>query len=279
MRCLAGLRRCLARAAEAVPYRFWPAVFVMSLWMFVIASDWNDLWFDRVFYMLDPADFYYVALALTVVVAPFTAFLLLFPGMRRVRGSKAFQALTKGDVVRRVLMAFGMIVVVGIFWPSPRVSYTYTYEANAMKTAQVDDWVDSLSPEVKDALPRGESRIVDLPEIPDDVFYDMGLFEFRMNDGIDHWGNPYMFVAEDRKDGLWVGIYSKGQDGVSHSRGNDPDDQNTWGQYGHKHYGRKIMLQNLIQLGVQVSCLFLFFLPICLQCFRRRVEADTALSS
>jgi len=43
---------------------------------------------------------------------------------------------------------------------------------------------------------------------------------------VDPWGAPYRFVLLDGE----LGIYTTGKDGISHSKGNDPDDWNTWSE-------------------------------------------------
>ena len=53
---------------------------------------------------------------------------------------------------------------------------------------------------------------------------------------VDLWGNPRRVIAEDRENGVFIGIYSAGMDGESSTNGNDPDDINSWGQIGKNHY-------------------------------------------
>ncbi len=43
----------------------------------------------------------------------------------------------------------------------------------------------------------------------------------------DNWGNEFVYVSDVNLPSGF-GIYSCGQDGVTSSRGNDPDDFNTW---------------------------------------------------
>ena len=55
-----------------------------------------------------------------------------------------------------------------------------------------------------------------------------------------YWNNPWMslpkFVAEMRDGELWMGVYLDGEDGKSDTKGNDPDDLNSWGQNGFDFY-------------------------------------------
>jgi general secretion pathway protein G len=57
---------------------------------------------------------------------------------------------------------------------------------------------------------------------------------------LDPWGQPYHYIIltnpspRKKEEVLWlsasegIGLYSCGPDGISNSRGNDPDDYNTW---------------------------------------------------
>ena len=46
--------------------------------------------------------------------------------------------------------------------------------------------------------------------------------------GTDPWGNEYHLLFSDEHPGDLIGIYSTGPDGVSASKGNDPDDLSSW---------------------------------------------------
>lgn len=61
---------------------------------------------------------------------------------------------------------------------------------------------------------------------------------------LDQWGNPYRCVfGKFRRPGIdrlyTIGIYSMGEDGISLSNGNDPDDINSWSDWpGYFYYQR-----------------------------------------
>lgn len=44
---------------------------------------------------------------------------------------------------------------------------------------------------------------------------------------VDPWGAPYHYIVLPNGE---FGIYTNGKDGISHSRGNDPDDWNSWSE-------------------------------------------------
>lgn len=59
----------------------------------------------------------------------------------------------------------------------------------------------------------------------------------------DPWGNPYFYVAQSSSEGDF-GLYSMGRDGFSHSKGNDPDDWNTWSQEHQVEYHKRDSFSN-----------------------------------
>ncbi|MEK7949369.1 type II secretion system protein GspG [Luteolibacter soli] len=52
----------------------------------------------------------------------------------------------------------------------------------------------------------------------------------------DPWGHPYFYIASPSA-GEDYGLYSGGKDGVSYSKGNDPDDWNTWSDHDPEEHG------------------------------------------
>jgi hypothetical protein len=65
---------------------------------------------------------------------------------------------------------------------------------------------------------------------------DFSYFDSRL----DPWGHPYRCVSPkaspDGQSTHDVGVYSMGQDGVSESNGNDPDDINSWDDHHRRFY-------------------------------------------
>lgn len=55
----------------------------------------------------------------------------------------------------------------------------------------------------------------------------------------DMWGNPYRCVRITEGGSTRLGVYSSGEDGISRSLGNDPDDLNSWNENGRSHYEKK----------------------------------------
>ena len=115
-------------------------------------------------------------------------------------------------------------------------------------------------------LPEGEVELSKLPKVILDQY-----FPGREEERLDQWGRPYMFVTELQNDKFWMGIYSKGQDGVSVSKGNDPDDISTWSQSGFEFYGSQEKLRNrqrAFEVRERFFVALAFFMPICFVSFR-----------
>jgi type II secretion system protein G len=77
----------------------------------------------------------------------------------------------------------------------------------------------------------------------------------------DPWGNPYFYVASPSS-GEGFGLYSMGRDGVSSSKGNDPDDWNTWSEEHQEEYRIRDSFSNRLAkspwlFGLAVTALIL----------------------
>jgi hypothetical protein len=66
------------------------------------------------------------------------------------------------------------------------------------------------------------------------------------SDGTDAWGNPFRYAGFIPPTQALV--YSCGQDGVSLTDGNDPDDLNSWGQHG-QYYSKRALRRELLKWG------------------------------
>lgn len=206
-----------------------------------------------------------ITIPLTCLVVPFTIISGFIPRQGKSTDVQEANRLTRRSIVKRVVVAFILTLVTLALWPRPCVSYIFFSEANRIRRSVPKGVLNFLDAEVKATIPRGEVELRELPEeVTDQVF--LAIDHER---GIDGWGHPYMFVAEDRPDGLWIGIYSTGRDGISNSKGNDPDDQNSWGQDGIAYYLPQIQRRALVQLSVEAGITFAFYLPICLLTFQR----------
>ena len=86
----------------------------------------------------------------------------------------------------------------------------------------------------------------------------------------DAWGRKMEIIECDRTtprgDRYPIHVYSLGQDGMSNSNGNDPDDINTWGDHHQKFYWTQIRNEesygNLIQSLWQAPLLFIILMLI-----------------
>ena len=245
---------------RAVPARFWPAIGLAALW--ILAPICNEFSGE-----IDVFGAYCARVAdpLTFVIVPFTIISGFIP--HRTKRAEVLETarLTTRSMVKRVVVAAILTLATLGLWPRPLVSYIYFNEANLIHHFFRDGILDFLDAGVKASIPRGE---IELRELPEALAHQLLLGSVRER-GTDGWGHPYMFVAEDRADRLWIGIYSVGQDGISNSKGNDPDDQNSWGQDGMDYYQRKIQRWVLVRLLVEGGIAFAFYLPICLMTFRR----------
>lgn len=117
-----------------------------------------------------------------------------------------FRVTTKRSIVKRLVVAAILTLVTLVLWPRPFVSYIYFSEASRIRHSVQEGILDFLDAEVKANIPRGE---VELRKLPEEVADQMFLTIDRER-GTDGWGHPYMFVAEDRADGLWIRMFFNG---------------------------------------------------------------------
>ena len=245
---------------NAIPIRFWPAVGLITLWILAIACGMFGG-------MIDTFGTYCrgIAFYLAWFVVPFTIVFALIPRRHQTDGGEAIDRLTWLSIILRVLVALALSIVTLISWPRTFVSHTFMAVANDIRFAVPEEEISYLNDEVKSTIPRGE---VELRDLSKEVKNQMFIYLDREYE-TDRWGNPYMFVAEDRVEGLWIGLYTKGQDGISNSKGNDPDDQNSWGQDGVDYYLQKINRKTLPGRVLKAGAIFTFHLSICLLTFRQ----------
>jgi len=235
---------------SAVPVRLWPAFALIVLWLVALVCNIFGGAIDAF-----GAFCARVAIPLTFLIVPFTVLSSFVPR----------ENLTKRSIALRTFVAFLLSLVTVMLWPRPNVTYKFVSAAHRVKDI-ADGPFDLVAPAVLAAIPRGETELGGLP----DEVLDQLLPVIDRERVVDPWGHPYMFVAEDRETGLWIGAYSKGRDGVSRSNGNDPDDLNSWSQNGSDYYLREINRRVLWQGAVEFVCAFAFYLPICLLTFRSR---------
>jgi hypothetical protein len=87
--------------------------------------------------------------------------------------------------------------------------------------------------------------------IPQDVLKSIAIYCFLEKDP---WGNPYRCVLVDDQ----LHFYSNGQDGISRSAGNDPDDLNYWNTLSNKFYGEQVAAEGKRKQAIVA----LYFLPV-----------------
>lgn len=100
---------------------------------------------------------------------------------------------------------------------------------------------------------------------------------------LDPWDKPFVYIDKPKND-CSFGIYSKGEDGISNTNGNDPDDLNTWTNTDrpYQYYLSKINRRDLIVFiirglfsGLFIFIIFLIFYRI----FNRKGKNNNAASS
>lgn len=85
-----------------------------------------------------------------------------------------------------------------------------------------------------------DSLVKDLPYI---LRADLENYLYDEEGSLDHWGNPYHIIHENRKGVSWIGLYSCGKDGLSASSGDDKDDINSWNIKNNDYYRKKISIE------------------------------------
>ena len=173
---------------------------------------------------------------------------------------------------------FVSYIIVAVVESGTFRNYTYVREVVVFRRLGEfgsDHLVLNLNVTSSAEIPIGDTLVRALPRDVRQKFDDLGLFHIsdEYNDG---WRNPYHIVHEKRGGKPWIGIYSTGIDGVSRSRGNDPDDFNSWGQEG--FYYQKIVdareranfFKQTMFIGCCVSIVSLFLYEL-----RKRRKRDS----
>ena len=71
----------------------------------------------------------------------------------------------------------------------------------------------------------------------------------NIEDYKDPWGNEIRAIIPGINNKSGIDVYSVGEDGVSETNGNDPDDMNTWSKsHEGQYYQRKIMMGKIYEL-------------------------------
>lgn len=235
----------------AIPPKVWPALMILGLFLvsWIVESVGTDG--GRCGRELRA-----VGVWLAVVVVPLTVLLVWADFLRSCRSGGYFGKLTLRSVGIRLVVSW-ILAIIGLILFSPRICTIYKFEAaaNEVRAAAKAISFRRLGAMPSALIPAGESSLAILPE------------NIRGNHETDPWGNPLMLVSEERGGGLWLGVYSMGRDGVSSSKGNDPDDLNSWGQDGHGFDGPEIHRGELLRVGGEILGLSVCFLPLCFGVF------------
>lgn len=207
-----------------------------------------------------------IMVLLNFVVVPFT----VVAGVIAAFKFKDERKLRIKDVSERTLFALLLSAGALILWPRMLASYTFVSALNDLRWIQnsIDVFLEDEAPYIQNLIPIGET------ELRMATFEDSKL-EIYFNSSFHHedpWGNPYILVAEERENRLWLGAFSRGKDGVSHSAGNDPDDINTWDDDPVQFYTEPINRRARREFIVKLSVTFAFFLTICLCAFRPKAR-------
>lgn len=107
---------------------------------------------------------------------------------------------------------------------------------------------------------------------------DPAAARLNKHPGVDPWGNPLVFkrrlrLADGRVES--VAVFSRGRDGVSRSRGNDPDDLNSWDETCNRPYIAEINRRNRIYDAAAVALLtpFVYLGLLAIRSWFRRINA------
>jgi hypothetical protein len=179
--------------------------------------------------------------------------------------------LTKVSICLRVVAALALAFVTYAAWmANERPSCTlcgHSVEAHRFRMGEsVNDFSKLADDQILAAIPRGETELRRLPER---VRSHLMFLSFREKD-LDLWDHPYLLRAEQRATGLWLGLYSKGEDGKSATHGNDADDFNTWGRLPADPCPARRAHQDAIELAKGTALFWAIYLPMCLLGFRSR---------
>jgi len=75
----------------------------------------------------------------------------------------------------------------------------------------------------------------------------------------DPWGNTYQheMLEDPQNKSVQFRVYSMGEDGRSASRGNDPDDINSWDEHHREFYNRAHIREAIPELAIEMMILIL----------------------
>jgi hypothetical protein len=145
----------------------------------------------------------------------------------------------------------------------------HSAEAHRFKMGEgINDWAKLADEQILVEIPSGETELRRLPERVKSQLMFLSFLE--KNHDLDPWNHPYLLRAEQRATGLWLGLYSKGEDGKSATHGNDADDFNTWGHLPADPCPARRAHQDAIELAKGTALFWAIYLPMCLLGFRSR---------
>jgi hypothetical protein len=161
------------------------------------------------------------------------------------------------------------LVVAPLHWGKMSGGHpAWTREGNLLRNAARSE--DPI-PEVWRTVPRGDYPLDELDErAPRLLILPEGIGNRAPRDS---WGHSYRVVVEGEPDVTFVGVYSTGRDGRSDSRGNDPDDINSWGLDWREYYPAADKRQDRLE-SLRIAGLWsLLTVPLAVLLFERRLLA------
>ena len=149
------------------------------------------------------------------------------------------------------LVAFLVVrIALSYLWASAPDQPGWVRDANHLREAEARAQAASQG---KGGLPSDDLPLGDLmPAASSDPASSDSDHDHR-----DSWGNPYRCTMAKEGETTRLGVYSTGEDGISRSHGNDPDDLNSWSYNGRAHYREQDRLRDLRS---RVSAFALWFL-------------------
>lgn len=248
-----------------IPLRIMPAIGLIILWGLALFCNLFGGAIDTF-----GAHCARVAMPLTIAIVPFTIFSSLISNDKPDTNRRSRK---RGSILTSTTIASILAFLTVLLLSQGCTLYVFERVASQLERFRPGFFLEHPNTSViQAAIPRGETKIADLSE---EITKYLNLPSWR-EDGTDHWGNPYILVAEDRDNKLWLGLYSMGRDGVTASSGNDPDDLNSWGKNGSDYYWPEIQRQALKEFFMKFCIAFLFYFSICFLISRLKISDQSS---
>lgn len=174
--------------------------------------------------------------------------------------------------LRRRVMIYTILPAVAIaasyFW----IDWQYSGVRRNPGWMQVHTSVTWYLPRMVSAIRQTKPELLDELETGDWAWNKLPTGSGEYDVGSDIWDNPFHARVKKTPSGPSIQFYSTGEDGISKSGGNDPDDINSWGQDGSEYYNPKLARIIQRRRAINTFQIFLIILGVsvaCYECARR----------